>query len=500
MFIKETDVLILGAGLSGIYTALNIDSSLKVTIISKEKLGASNSSLAQGGIAGELETDEKILAKHIEDTLKAGTDLFENKAIKALVYEAKENIEELIKMGVPFDVDATGKILLTKEGGHSSRRILHAGGDATGKNIMETLKMHILSRNNVEIIENYMGYNLIFRDNVCYGAKIISDKNDYGYVFSAKTVIATGGIGAVYKDSTNSHGATGDGIGMSYRANVKVKDMEFVQFHPTVFYNSKETTPGQKFLISEAVRGEGAYLVNTEGIRFMEKYHIDKELAPRDIVSQSIYREMYDTWSECVYIDARHMDKDFLEKRFPTIYAKCLENNLDMSKDLIPVAPVEHFGIGGIAIDLDGKTSMLNLYANGECASSGVHGANRLASNSLLECIVFGKRIAKNINSSSLNRIDLDIEEPVLKTSNFSYHNVRFDIRNLMDKYVGVVRTKEGLELALSIINKHYKNITKHPFLTYDYFRALNVITVAKLITESALKRDKSMGCHFRVN
>ncbi|MGI6709933.1 MAG: L-aspartate oxidase [Bacilli bacterium] len=500
MFKKKTDVLILGAGLSGIYTALNINSALKVTIISKEKLGASNSSLAQGGIAGELETDEKVLAKHIEDTLKAGTDLFEGDAIKALVYEAKENIEELIKMGVPFDVDEKGQILLTKEGGHSSRRILHAGGDATGKNIMDTLKNHVLSRQNIEIIENYMAYNLIYKDNVCCGAKIISNENDYGYIFAAKTVIATGGIGAVYKDSTNSHGATGDGIAMSHRANVRIKDMEFVQFHPTVFYNVKETTPGQKFLISEAVRGEGAYLVNSEGIRFMDKYHVDKELAPRDIVSQSIYREMYDTWSECVYIDARHLDKEYLEKRFPTIYSKCLVNGLDMSKDLIPVAPVEHFGIGGIAIDLDGKTSMENLYANGECASSGVHGANRLASNSLLECIVFGKRIANSINSSKLHITELEIKEPFINTSNFSYHNVRTDVRNLMDKYVGVVRTKEGLEIALNIINKHYENIIKHPFLTYDYFRALNVITVAKLITEAALKRDQSMGCHYRVN
>lgn len=500
MLKKQTDVLILGAGLSGIYTALNLDSNLKITIISKEKLGSSNSSLAQGGIAGELETDEKILAKHIEDTLKAGTDLFEDKALKALVYEAKENIEDLIKLGVPFDVDDKGKILLTKEGGHSSRRILHAGGDATGKNIMDTLKMHILARKNVEIIENYMGYNLIVKNNICYGAKIISENNDIGYIFAGKTVVATGGIGAVYKDSTNSHGATGDGVAMCYRSNVKIKDMEFVQFHPTVFYNSKQTSPGQKFLISEAVRGEGAYLVNSEGIRFMDKYHKDKELAPRDIVSQSIYREMYDTWSECVYIDARHLDKEFLQKRFPTIYAKCLENNLDMSKDLIPVAPVEHFGIGGITIDLDGKTSMENLYANGECASSGVHGTNRLASNSLLECIVFGKRIANNINSNKIELETFPIEEPFTTTSNFSYHNVRVDIRNIMDKYVGVVRTKEGLEIAFNIIDTHYSNITRHPFLTYDYFRALNVITVAKLITEAALKRDHSIGCHFRVN
>lgn len=494
------DVLILGGGLAGLYTALNINENKKIIIASKEPLGKSNSYLAQGGIAGELNTDEKVLAKHIEDTLIAGSGLFDKDAIKELVYDASENIKMLIDLGVPFDVDQDGKILLTREGGHSTRRILHAGGDATGKNIMETLIGLIRNKKNVTIIENYMLYDLIVKDEKCYGGQLISMDNEFCNVFAEATILATGGIGAVYRDSTNAHGATGDGIAAAYRSGVELRGMEFVQFHPTVFYDTTGTIKGQKFLISEAVRGEGAYLLNINGERFMEKYDKRLELAPRDIVSQSIMKEMYDTWSEYVYIDARHLGKEFLSQRFPTIYQKCLESGYHMEKDLIPVAPVEHYGIGGVKIDLNGETSLANLYANGECCSSGVHGANRLASNSLLECIVFGKRIANEINkkpSSKINSWEIDIPFSMNKNS---YHPIREEIRNTMSKYVFIVRDEEGLKLALTIINRHYKNLCKHPFTTVDYYRTLNIATVAKLITEAALARKESIGCHLRIN
>ena len=299
---ETTDVLIIGAGLAGLYTALNIDKNKQITIVAKEELGASNSSLAQGGIAGELDTDEEVLAAHIKDTLIAGAGLHDLDALKELVYDAKENIEYLIELGVPFDIDEKGEILFTREAGHSKRRIIHAGGDATGKKIMDTLIALIKQKNNVKIIQECMLYDLIINEGRCVGARCVHMNNEHLNIYANDIVLATGGIGAIYKDSTNAHGATGDGIAACLRAGVNVQNMEFVQFHPTVFYDVTGTVKGQKFLISEAVRGEGAHLVNIEGERFMQKYDKRLELAPRDIVSQSIMREMYDTWSEEILV------------------------------------------------------------------------------------------------------------------------------------------------------------------------------------------------------
>lgn len=496
----STDVLIIGAGLAGLYTALNIDKNKKITIVAKETLGASNSSLAQGGIAGELDTDEEVLAQHIKDTLIAGVGLHDLDALHSLVYGAKENIEYLIELGVPFDIDKNGEILFTKEAGHSKRRIIHAGGDATGKKIMDTLIALIREKKNVTIFEECMLYDLISENNKCIGARCIHMNNEHVNIFANDIVLATGGIGAIYKDSTNAHGATGDGIAACQRAGVVIQDMEFVQFHPTVFYDVTGTVKGQKFLISEAVRGEGAYLVNVDGVRFMSKYDKRLELAPRDVVSQSIMREMYDTWSEYVYIDARHLGKDFLMHRFPTIYNKCLESGYKMESDFVPVAPVEHFGIGGIKINLSGESSMARLYAVGECSSSGVHGANRLASNSLLECLVFGKRISDVINTHHEEMPSIVEEEKEITQNKYSYHAIREEIRNAMSQYVFIVRKKDELEMALKIINRHYNNLLRHPFTTVDYYRALNIATVAKVITEAALARKESIGCHLRID
>jgi aspartate oxidase len=276
--------------------------------------------------------------------------------------------------------------------------------------------------------------------------------------------------------------------------------MEFVQFHPTVFYDVKNEFRGQKFLISEALRGEGAILRNIEGNRFMAKYDERLELAPRDVVSLSIYKEMYDTWSDYVYLDARHLGKEFLKDRFPTIYQKCLNFGYHMESDLIPIAPQEHYGIGGIKIDLNGKTSMANLYANGECSNSGVHGANRLASNSLLECLVFGKRIANVINQSKPQRpLYWDVKEARIYKP-YNYHHIRQDIRNAMQQFAFIVRKKEGLEIALKIISNHYQALLKYPVLSVDYYRALNIATVAKLIVQAALARKESIGCHYRID
>lgn len=500
MKIEKKDILIFGAGLAGIYTALNISKNRKITIVAKEKLGLSNSNLAQGGIAGELSDSEKILSAHIRDTLIAGVGLHSQEAVSELVRQAKDNLEYLIELGVPFDVDSSGNILLTKEAGHSTRRILHAGGDATGQKVMETLIDIAVKQDNIEIIEEAMLIDLIVKNGKCYGGKTINKNNEVVYYMANHTILATGGLGAVYKDSTNARGASGDGVAAAYRSGVEIANMEFVQFHPTVFYDVKNEIKGQKFLISEAVRGEGAYLLNIEKDRFMSKYDERLELAPRDIVARAITHEMYDTWSEYVYIDARHLGKEFLEKRFPTIYSKCLENNLQMENDLIPVAPVEHYAIGGVKIDINGRTNVDYLYANGECCNSGVHGANRLASNSLLECLVFGKRIANLINESKVILEFPEIEENAEKKNNFSYHDVREQVRNAMNDYVFIVRTTEGLNIANKIINKHYKSLIKYPYMTMDYYRALNTVTVAKIITEAALNRKESIGCHYRID
>jgi len=495
----KTDIVIVGAGLAGIYTALNIDSEKRIDIIVKESLIVTNSNLAQGGIAGELGFIKENIDAHIEDTLKAGSYLNNTKAVEILVTEASENIKKLMEFRVNFDRDEFGDILLTKEGGHSTRRILHSGGDATGKDIMKALKQECYTRKNIHIHENMMALELLHNENDCFGVSCLSKSSEIIQFVAQNTLLATGGIGNIYGSTTNSAIATSDGIGMAYRANVLIENLEFVQFHPTAFHNEYSKSRF-KFLISEALRGEGAYLINSEGERFMKKYSPLLELAPRDTVSQAIYREMYDTWTDHVYLDTLHLGEEFLKNRFPTIYKHLKMEKIIMGKDLIPVSPVQHFNVGGIKVDLNGLTTMHNLYANGECASNGVHGANRLASNSLLECVVFGNRIANHINKKSPTTIEYSTQSEQYRSYKYNYKPIKKKLGLTMDEYVGIVRSKEGLLFAQKIVLDMEKNLNKSPNNSKPYYEALNMVQTALIIINSSLKREESIGCHYRIN
>lgn len=495
--INNYDVVIIGAGLAGIYTALNINPNFNVAILSKECIYENNSVLAQGGIAAKVKEDDEF-SLHIEDTLKAGSRLNNLKALEALITEAPIDIDELIKFGVEFDKDESGNIKTTMEGGHSRRRILHAGGDATGIEVIKALAIEAKKRENIIVYEDIMAIDLIINDKDCIGVKTLY-KDEIINVYAKRIVIATGGIGAIYKRSTNSMVATGDGLAMAYRAGCEINNMEFIQFHPTAFYSISD---GKQFLISEAVRGEGAVLRNINHERFMVNYHDDLELAPRDIVSQSIYKEMKKTNSKFIYLDITHKDNEFTKNRFPTIYKKCLEYGIDITKDYIPVAPVEHYSIGGIKIDLYGNTNINNLYACGECGDSGVHGANRLASNSLLECLVFGRRVSYDINNKEFknNYIVLDDNQNLVNSNESDIESIKESIKETMSSYIGIARKKSELIIAKEIIEDIYNKLVLNYTLNKEYIEVLNMATVSRIIINACINRNKSIGCHLIIN
>ena len=497
---KTCDVLIVGTGLAGLFTALNIDESMKVIIISKTDIAFSNSSLAQGGIACEYNDNIALHESHIKDTLKAGSYLNDELAVKFLVENAYEAVKKLISFGVEFDIGADNKFLVTKEGGHSHKRIFHSGGDATGKNVTNTLISYLINRPNIHFLPNTMALDLIKDEDEVIGSLVLESDDLYYPIYAKKVVLATGGIGSVYGSTTNDLNATGDGIGIAYRVGAKISHMEFVQFHPTALYSEKNPSR-QRFLITEALRGEGAYLLNVEKERFMEKYHPElKELAPRDIVSQAIFREMYDTWTDHVYLDTRHLDPKYLEKRFPTVFSHCKKEGYILGLDLIPVAPCEHFLCGGITTDIQAKTSVKNLYAVGETANTNVHGANRLASNSLLECLVFAKTCAEDIfETIDSKKVHNKIEINDYNKYNYNYKPIRKKIGDYMDEHVGIVRNNDGLRLTYDVIGDIIKNLEKYPNLTKNYYETLNLATTAYLITEQALMRKESMGCHLLI-
>jgi len=493
----NVDVVIVGSGIAGVYTALELPESYRIGIITKETLDISNSVLAQGGIAVSLDEQNDSPQLHFKDTIFAGAGLCKEESVWVLVEEAAENIKNLCSLGVNFD--KSGKNLsLTREGAHSVNRIIHSG-DTTGKEVCDKLIEEAQKRKNIALYERHFAVDLVIRNGECKGVLVYNEVTEKIVFFNARnTVVATGGFGQIFSHTTNPEVATGDGIGMCLRAGAEAMDMEFVQFHPTVLYHPKD----KSFLISEAVRGEGALLRNVNGDRFMQKYHELMELAPRDVVSRAIFQEMSLTGSRNVYLDITFKSREYLENRFPNIFRTCLQYGIDISKDYIPVAPAEHYCMGGIKTDVNGKTNIPGLYACGEVACTGIHGANRLASNSLLEGLVFGRKIARKISEvekeNSNEDIVIHLNFEVNKADDDILKEMKEEIQNAMTKYVGIIRNEQGLKTARGIIESIYTRFVEIKGFSLIKLEVANMLTVATLVIEAALERKESRGAHFR--
>jgi len=495
---QQTDFIIVGAGIAGLRAAIGLAADgPSVLVVTKEALGESNTNYAQGGIAVAMSGEEDV-ALHLEDTVNAGDGLVNREAARVLVEEGPERVEELLRWGTDFDRE-NGKLMLTREGAHSRNRILHAHGDATGAEIGRSLLRHARAMPNITLLEWTTTTNLITEDSAVGGVRLL-DRDGLSIQARARAVLlASGGAGKVYSDTTNPAVATGDGIAMAWRAGAEIADMEFYQFHPTAL-----SLPGvQRFLLSEALRGEGAYLRNAQGERFMERYHPLLELAPRDVVARAITREGMGTAGEMlpVYLDMRHVTAIDPAKRFPGISRFLAEHRLDLRRDLIPVRPAAHYLMGGVRTDVYGRTSLPRLYAAGEVACTGVHGANRLASNSLLEGLVFGARAAEAMTGESpLPRFDTlpsfgSIQSKVLPPKVKTDH-LRAALQSAMWHGAGLLRDQQGLRNAREQVRD---NEGENPQGNDRSMVELwNLQTLAKLIILSALARTESRGAHFR--
>ena len=512
---SEYSVVILGSGLAGLFTALKLSKQINlpdgILLITKSNLSESNSYYAQGGIVAVLNDNKNdSVEKHVTDTIKAGVGLNDKKTVEYISKISNDVINELIDFGVEFDKNSEGLINLTLEAAHSVRRILHVGGDATGKGIVEALIKKVKSDSNITVAENAMGVELLVNsEKTCKGLIIYNElTNEHEIIYTSATIIATGGLGQLYKYTTNPNCATGDGIDLAYNAGAKIQDLEFIQFHPTALALNQQDK--NRFLISEAVRGEGAKLVNNNGQEFMIKYHDRRELAPRDIVTRAIYTEMKKSKTNNMFLNASIIDSVKLFNRFPTISQKCLENNIDISKNPIPVAPAAHYSMGGIKSTVEGKTSIKGLYAIGEVASTGLHGANRLASNSLLECVATAYELVdylsfanlevpKKIDSSILDLIKL--YSSAISERDFDIYSLKQNLKELMWNNVGILRTEEELLSAKTTILKLSKDFDRNrKCLNKDEYEYRNMLTVADLIINSALNRKESRGAHSRAD
>ena len=514
---KKVDFLVIGSGMAGLIYALKVAPYGSVCVLSKINMDETATRYAQGGIAAVMYSPDNY-KKHIEDTISAGAGLNNEEIVNIAINESTERINELIEWGTQFDKESTGKYSLAKEGGHSEHRILHHK-DNTGNEIQRALSEKVRNHPNITILENHLAIDLITQHHLgklvkrngkdinCYGAYALDKTNGRINTLLAKTtMLATGGIGNIYQTTTNPTLSTGDGVAMAYRAKAQINNLEFVQFHPTSLYN-----PGEKpsFLITEAMRGAGGELVTKNGVPFMHKYDNRGSLAPRDIVARAIDNELKISGDEFVYLDTRKINENEILNHFPTIYAKCLSIGIDITKDMIPVVPAAHYSCGGIVTNKNGKTSIKNLFASGEAANTGLHGANRLASNSLLESAVFSHRAAKKA-ASNISEINFENEIPdwndegtVLNEERILVTQSKKELQSIMSNYVGIVRSNLRLKRALdrlNIIHKETEDLFDKSIVAEPICELRNMINVAYLIIRLAMKRKESIGLHYNID
>ena len=521
MDFKQFDAIVIGGGAAGLYTALSLSEYLsaqtsnehdwKIALITKDNLTISASDWAQGGIAAVIDKND-LIALHIEDTLRAGVGLCEPAAVEVLVSKAKPQINKLLELGVDFDRLQDNSLALTLEAAHSRKRVLHAA-DATGHELVSTLARRVVNRPNIEVLEGMLVIDLLMEKDTegdrCMGVSCIDlnqEVNKFIALFAPVTVLATGGGAQVFSQNTNPTASTGDGVAIAWRAGAKVRDLEFVQFHPTAL----AIKGAPRFLISEAVRGEGAHLIDSKGDRFAFEYHPDGELAPRDVVSRAVFQHLQKTGEPTVFLDLSPIERDRIAYRFPNIIKICQRWKIDLFSQPIPVTPAAHYCMGGIITDTWGASSINGLYAVGESASTGVHGANRLASNSLLECFVFGVRLAEQVAVRLINRDrdrnlvpfnDLDFTDANISSeSQDRIAAIHQELRELTWRSAGICREGETLQEAIAQIQNFQQEIVTLQNKTRLWIETRNLIDFACLLVKSALFRTESRGAHFRLD
>ncbi len=495
-----TDILIIGGGLAGLRAANAVSPKQSVLVATKEALRQSNSHYAQGGIAGVIDPDDRF-EDHVRDTIIAGGRLCDDQVVEMVVREAPSQIDELRKWGTQFD-EEQGSLSLGMEGGHSRHRVVHALGDATGKEVMRAVIDWTRRLRNISIWENTFTLDLLTEDSICRGAILADQDGRKTMVWAKQTILCTGGAGQLYRETTNPAVATADGHALAYRAGAELRDMEFMQFHPTVLYIAGSS----RTLISEAVRGEGAYLIDRNGHRFMAEYDQRGDLAPRDVVSQAIVNQMEKSRHHCVYLDLSHLNPEFVRGRFPGISKACAEFGIDITHDQIPVRPGAHYMIGGVTVDLDGRTSLPGLWAAGEVSSSGLHGANRLASNSLLEGLVYGTHAGRAASQEAAKLKDefrvIPIENPATEHHDepLDVADIRNSLQSLVWRAVGVRRNADELREAAETIANWQHYVLVRQFEDPRGWELQNMLTVAQIITRAALAREESRGVHYRTD